>query len=260
MENALKTPDGAIGKSIIFAVSQNHAVALARELNRLTPEHNGKFAEVITSRVKGASDLAKQFRKDENFYPRVAVSVDMLTTGFDCPEVLNIVLARPIASPTSYIQIKGRGTRKYTFPDGTEKKQFLIHDFCEVVKYFEEEYDFEAPLPTPTGGTGTGGGTPPPPPPPVEVKTYEGADVLAFTEMMEIGPEGEKVDRLSYITKWEKTIKQVIAENPGFEEKIKVGGEDEEISEYLRVNVFDKPTEFFNERNLSRAYRVFAVR
>src|SRR3990167_4532575 len=147
LENALKTPDGAIGKSIIFAVSQNHAVALARELNRLTPEHNGKFAEVITSRVKGASDLAKQFRKDENFYPRVAVSVDMLTTGFDCPEVLNIVLARLIASPTSYIQIKGRGTRKYTFSDGTEKKLFLLQDFCEVVKYFEEEYDFDAPLP-----------------------------------------------------------------------------------------------------------------
>ncbi len=94
LQNALKTPNGAIGKSIIFAVSQNHAVAIARELNRLTPEHNGKFAEVITSRVTGASDLAKQFRKDENFYPRIAVSVDMLTTGFDCPEVLNIVLAR----------------------------------------------------------------------------------------------------------------------------------------------------------------------
>ncbi|KKS93224.1 MAG: hypothetical protein UV70_C0013G0003 [Parcubacteria group bacterium GW2011_GWA2_43_13] len=257
LENALKTPEGAIGKSIIFTVSQNHAAALARELNKLTPEHNGKFAEVITSRVKGASDLAKQFRKDDNFYPRVAVSVDMLTTGFDCPEILNIVLARPIASPTSYIQIKGRGTRKYTFPDGTEKKQFLLHDFCEVVKYFEEEYDFEAPLPTPAGETGTGGGTLPPPPL-IEVKTYEGADTLAFSEMMEIGPEGEKVDRLSYITKWEKTIKQVIAENPEFEDKIKVGAEDEEVSEYLRVNVFDKPTEFFNERNLSRAYRVFA--
>ena len=81
---------------------------------------------------------------------------------------------------------------------------------------------------------------------------------MAFSEMMEIGPEGEKVDRLSYITKWEKTIKQVIAENPEFEDKIKVGAEDEEVSEYLRVNVFDKPTEFFNERNLSRAYRVFA--
>ncbi|MCK6462438.1 MAG: DEAD/DEAH box helicase family protein [Candidatus Pacebacteria bacterium] len=256
LQNALKTPEGAIGKSIIFAVSQNHAVAIARELNRLTPEHNGKFAEVITSRVTGASDLAKQFRKDENFYPRVAVSVDMLTTGFDCPEVLNIVLARPIASPTTYIQIKGRGTRKYTFPDGTEKKQFLVHDFCEVVKYFEEEYDFEAPAPI--GGTGGGnGGTPPPPPPPPEVQTYGGLDEMAFTEMLEVGPEGEKVDRLVYISKWEKAIKNVIEQNPDIAEKIKVGDE-EEVEAFVRENVFDKPTEFFNERNLSRAYRVFA--
>lgn len=253
IQNALKTPDGAIGKSIIFAVSQNHAVALARELNRLTPEHNGKFAEVITSRVKGASDLAKQFRKDENFYPRIAVSVDMLTTGFDCPEILNIVLARPIASPTTYIQIKGRGTRKYTFPDGSEKKQFLVHDFCEVVKYFEEEYDFDAP--PPVAGPG-GGGTPPPPPPPPDVQTYEGKDELILTEMIQVGPEGEKVDRLVYITKWEKIIKQIVDENPHFTEKIKVGAE-EEISEYLRTKVFDKPTDYFNERNLSRAYRVF---
>ena len=255
LQNALTTPDGAIGKSIIFAVSQNHAVALARELNRLTPEHNGKFAEVITSRVKGASDLAKQFRKDENFYPRVAVSVDMLTTGFDCPEVQNIVLARPIASPTTYIQVKGRGTRKYTFPDGTEKKQFLVQDFCEVVKYFEEEYDFEAPAPI--AGAGKGGTTPPPPPPPAEIKLYEGADEMAFTEMIEVGPEGEKVDRLVYISKWEKAIKAIVEENPDIAKKIDTGSE-EEIEEYLRVNVFDRPKEFFNERNLSRAYRVFA--
>jgi len=256
LQNALKTPDGAIGKSIIFAVSQNHAIALAKELNKMTPEHNGKFAEVITSRVKDASGLAKQFRKDENFYPRIAVSVDMLTTGFDCPEVLNIVLARPIASPTTYIQIKGRGTRKYTFSDGTEKKNFLLHDFCEVVKFFEEEYDFEAPLPTPAGGgTGT---PPPPPPPPPEVQTYQGSDNIVLTEMLEIGPEGEKVDRLVYITKWEKIIKQIMLENPTFEEKVRSGDSNEEIADYLRVNVFDKPSEFFNERNLSKAYRVFA--
>lgn len=257
LQNALKTPDGSVGKSIIFAVSQNHALAIAKELNKLTPEHNGKFAEVITSRIKDASDLAKQFRKDENYYPRIAVSVDMLTTGFDCPEVLNIVLARPIASPTSYIQIKGRGTRKYTFPDGTEKKSFLLHDFCEVVKFFEEEYDFEAPLPITSGGNG--GRTPPVPPQfPQEVQTYGGSDNIFLTEMLEIGPEGEKVDRLVYITKWEKAIKQLMLENPTFEEKIRVGNSDEEISEYLRVNIFDKPSEFFNERNLSKAYRVFA--
>jgi len=255
LANALRSPDGSIGKSIIFAVSQNHAVALAKELNRLTADHNGKFAEVITSRVKGASDLAKQFRKDENYYPRVAVSVDMLTTGFDCPELLNIVLARPIASPTTYIQIKGRGTRKYTFPNGTEKTEFLVHDFCEVVKYFEEEYDFEAPVPTPTGGGGT---TPPPPPqPPIDIQTYDGTDTIVVTEMIEVGPEGEKVDRLSYINKWENVIREIIAENPELEARIKAGN-SEEVSEYLKVNVFDKPNEYFNERNLSRAYRIFA--
>src|SRR3989344_5936253 len=262
LETALKTPDGAVGKSIIFAVSQNHAVALARELNSLTPEHNGKFAEVITSRVKGASDLAKQFRKDENFYPRVAVSVDMLTTGFDCPEVLNIVLARPIASPTSYIQIKGRGTRKYTFPDGTEKKRFLLQDFCEVVKYFEEEYDFDAPLPVMSDKKTESIA--------VEkeeiiltekdnaIKTYEGLDSLAFSEVLEVGPEGQKVDRLNYITKWEKTIKEVVSQNPGFEDKIKDNTQSEELEEFLKTKIFDKPTEYFNERNLSRAYRVYA--
>jgi len=262
LANALKTPEGTIGKTIFFAVSQNHAVALAQELNRLTPEHDGKFAEVITSRVRDASDLAKQFRKDENFYPRVAVSVDMLTTGFDCPEILNIVLARPVASPTTYIQIKGRGTRKYTFPDGTEKKEFLVHDFCEVVQYFEEEYDYDASLPASTDKgaevTPVDGEEPIITPPAAKAKRYEGADELALSEIIEVGPEGEKVDRLSYITKWERALKGVITENPHFEGKIKSNAADEEITEYFKVNVFDRPKEYFNERNLSRAYHVFA--
>jgi hypothetical protein len=89
------------------------------------------------------------------------------------------------------------------------------------------------------------------------VKTYEGQDEMAFTEMIEVGPEGEKVDRLVYITKWEKAIKEVVAQHPEFAEKIKVGSDDE-VEEFIRVNVFDKPEEYFNERNLSRAYRVFA--
>jgi type I restriction enzyme R subunit len=258
MENALHSPDGAIGKSIIFAVSQNHAVAIAKELNRLTPEHNGKFAEVITSRVKGASDLAKQFRKDDNFYPRIAVSVDMLSTGYDCPEVLNIVLARPIASPTSYIQIKGRGTRKHTFANNIEKKEFLIHDFCEVVKYFEEEYDYEAPVPANTGGDSGTKEPFPPLPIPQEVQTFEGDDSLVYTEILQIGPDGEKVDRLSYITKWEKTIKDIITNNPEFADQIKKGDLSEDFEDYLKVQIFNKPKEFFNETNLSKAYKVFA--
>ncbi|MDD5454984.1 MAG: DEAD/DEAH box helicase family protein, partial [Candidatus Ratteibacteria bacterium] len=147
LDNALKTPDGSIGKTIIFAVSRHHAIQLTKILNKLTPEYNGKFAQVIISGIKGSSEMAKDFRKSENYWPRVAVTVDMLSTGYDCPEAQNIVLARPVASPTAYIQIKGRGTRTYTFPDGTKKTHFVIHDFCEVAKYFEEKYDYNAPEP-----------------------------------------------------------------------------------------------------------------
>ncbi|MCM8779588.1 MAG: DEAD/DEAH box helicase family protein, partial [Candidatus Omnitrophica bacterium] len=81
LENALKTPDGSIGKTIIFAVSRNHAIELTRILNSMVPESNGKFAQVIISGIKDASNLAKDFRKEENYWPRVAVTVDMLSTG-----------------------------------------------------------------------------------------------------------------------------------------------------------------------------------
>ena len=86
LKYALKTPDGSIGKTIVFAVSQDHSAALAKKLNELMPEAKGRFAQVITSRVKGASDFSKTFRKDENYWPRVAVTVDMLSTGYDCPD------------------------------------------------------------------------------------------------------------------------------------------------------------------------------
>jgi len=65
------------------------------------------------------------------------------------------------------------------------------------------------------------------------------------------------VDRLVYISQWEKAIKNVIENNPDLAERVKVG-DDQEVEEFVRENVFDRPKEFFNERNLSRAYRVFA--
>ncbi|MEA3398851.1 MAG: DEAD/DEAH box helicase family protein [Patescibacteria group bacterium] len=255
LENALKSPDGSIGKSIIFAVSQNHALVIEKILNELNSEHNGKFAATITSRVKDASDLAKQFRKSDNYYPRVAVSVDMLSTGYDCPECLNIVLARPIMSPIAYIQIKGRGTRMYKFEDGTKKDKFLIHDFCEVVKYFEEEYDYDAPEPVNVGG----GATPPEPPqPPKEIKVYKGKDELLFSEFIEVGPDGERVERIHYIGKWQKVLKELLENKPEYEKQLKDNILSEELEEEIKVNVFDKPKEYFNEHNLARAYKTMA--
>ena len=69
----------------------------------------------------------------------------MLSTGYNCRDLLNIGLMRPIFSPTEYIQIKGRGTRLFTFKIGNteyEKKNFFLLDFCAVAEYFEEKYDY----------------------------------------------------------------------------------------------------------------------
>jgi type I restriction enzyme, R subunit len=82
----------------------------------------------------------------------IAVSVNLLSTGYNYRDLLNIGLMRPIFSPTEYIQIKGRGTRLFTFRIGNteyEKKHFFLLDFCAVAEYFEEEYDYSLPLPWP---------------------------------------------------------------------------------------------------------------
>ena len=133
-----------MGKSIVFAVNQRHATELTKILNDLQPD----IAVTITSRMQDASAIAKDFR-DGKRKERVAVSVDMLSTGYNCRDLLNVVLMRPVFSPTEYIQIKGRGTRLYTFRIGNteyEKDHFFLLDFCAVAEYFEEEYDYSVPL------------------------------------------------------------------------------------------------------------------
>jgi type I restriction enzyme R subunit len=113
LKHAQRDPEGKIGRSIIFAVSQAHATALTKTLNEMQPG----IAVTITSRIPGASEIAKDFR-DRKRPERIAVSVDMLSTGYNCPDLLNVALMRPIFSPTEYIQIKGRGTRRFTFRVG----------------------------------------------------------------------------------------------------------------------------------------------
>nr|MCU0772690.1 DEAD/DEAH box helicase family protein [Verrucomicrobiota bacterium] len=113
LKHAQKDPAGQLGKSIVFAVNQRHATELTKVFNALQPGS----ALTITSRIKDAASLAKEFR-DGKRPERIAVSVDMLSTGYNCRDLLNIGLFRPIFSPTEYIQIKGRGTRRFTFKVG----------------------------------------------------------------------------------------------------------------------------------------------
>ena len=265
LEYALRTPDGEIGKTLIFAVSQDHALALEKILNELKPEYGGRFAMTITSRVPGAHDIAKDFAKDTNRLPRIGVTVDMLATGFDCPEILNILLARPIFDPITYQQIKGRGTR--LCPE-IGKKEFVVFDFCGVVAYFDDKYDWEAPAKltresgaatatTPTAGSGgasvveedTGISEP---------RISQTPDMVLTRDVI-ILPEGDTVDRNMYRDEWTKAVQQFMSTKTdmvsgALEDPDKV----EDLITEINTTLLNKPKLYFNEENLQSSHRIVA--
>ena len=141
MDVCLKDATGTLpGKSIIFAVSHRHAINLYKAFERLYPEYKGRLVEVIDSQMEGANRLLRRF-KTEN-YPRVAISVDMLDTGIDIREVVNLVFAKPVYSRVKFWQMIGRGTRlletdvQKRKPWCQEKDYFLIIDHWSNFEYF----------------------------------------------------------------------------------------------------------------------------
>jgi type I restriction enzyme R subunit len=270
LEFAEKTPSGEIGKTIVFAVNQTHALNLEKILNRLKPEYSGRFAQTITSYVKEAHELAKDFRNIDTKLPRIAVSVDMLTTGFDAPEVQNIVLARPVFEPTLYQQIKGRGTRLCKEID---KKQFVIFDFCGVCEYFEESYDWEAPLDLPrqieqkeliqkigTKNTEPSeGGELIIDYDPINQPTITRLDIVSSRDQIIYGPDGDKVDREMYRDEWSKAVARFADTHPEVKEMIDNDEKQEELIELINSDLLNKPDFYFNEDNLSKSHQVIAT-
>ncbi len=141
MEKGLRDADGQLpGKSIIFARSIQHAELLAELFGEMYPQHGGNFCRVIHSKYERAEDLIDDFKKTEgNDQVTIAVSVDMLDTGIDVPEVVNLVFAKPVKSKVKFWQMVGRGTR--LSPDlygpGQPKTHFLIFDHWGNFDYFD---------------------------------------------------------------------------------------------------------------------------
>lgn len=267
LENAQKSPDGKLGKSIIFAVNQTHATALTKILNGIQPES----AVTITSRIKDASGIAKDFRDDKR-KERIAVSVDMLSTGYNCRDLLNVVLMRPVFSPTEYIQIKGRGTRRYTFKEGNteyEKEYFFLLDFCGVAEYFEEKYDYSVPLELPREGksirsgdsskVGEGGGKyesgkdgkdarP-------EIPVWRGVDTVVSKEIYVVGPDGEKVDVMTFRGAFERDLKNFAKATPEFAEAVE-SEDDDSVETILNEQFFHKPEWYYSPDKLVKSYGV----
>jgi len=276
LENALKDPlTGEIGKSIVFCVSQNHASKITQVLNefadRLYPgKYHSDFATQVTSNIPDAQQFTINFANNNlsgqtgfvegyrSSKTRVCVTVGMMTTGYDCEDILNLCLMRPIFSPTDFIQIKGRGTRKYTFSYKSreageidaKKATFKLFDFFANCEYFEEKFNYDEVLQLPVlpqrtrepGEPGIQGIS-------VSEITLAIPDPLkAFSETA-IGLEGMKVDRKLF-DKFEETVKS----NPVLNEAYN-NGDIASVEEYVKEEILDKPEEYFTLEKLRKAVK-----
>lgn len=284
LENALVDPiTNEIGKSIVFTVSQNHAAKLTQLLNELADKmypgkYNSDFATQVTSQISDAqqfsinfSDKNNNLNGSGNFIPeyktsktRICVTVGMMTTGYDCTDLINICLMRPIFSPTDFIQIKGRGTRKHNFteqifgselkeqvldPDNkieTEKKKFKLFDFFANCEYFEEKYNYDEilklPRPSKPAEIPPGGGT-------VVIDGYEyfNPDALKVIKERAVGLNGMKIDRM-FFEQFEERIR-----NDKFIKEYVEKRSWDTLLEYLNQNVMNRPEHFYTIEKLRKA-------
>ena len=145
MTNGIRVGDD-IGKTILFARNINHAKLLIQLFDEeLYPQYNGKLAAIIHSEIKNKEDLLNDFKEKDR--PRIAISVDMLDTGIDVPEVVNLVFAKPVYSKVKFMQMLGRGTRLCPdlFGKGQHKEYFLVLDHWKNFEFFDIKPDGNLP-------------------------------------------------------------------------------------------------------------------
>jgi type I restriction enzyme R subunit len=150
MEEGLKVEGGdRLGKTIIFARNHDHAVFIEERFNFHYPHYAGHFARIIDNQAKYPQTILDDFSQKDKA-PHIAISVDMLDTGIDVPEIVNLVFFKPVYSKIKFWQMIGRGTRlcKNLFGPDQDKEHFRIFDFCFNFDFFREN---------PNGIEGSGG-------------------------------------------------------------------------------------------------------
>ena len=143
MIHGLKVDDGdRVGKTIIFAKNHDHAQFIADRFDASYPHMEGRFARVIDFKTEYAQSLIDDF-SIANKAPHIAISVDMLDTGIDVPEVVNLVFFKIVRSKTKFWQMIGRGTRLCPdlFGMGAHKDHFRVFDFCQNFEFFNQNPD-----------------------------------------------------------------------------------------------------------------------
>ncbi|MEI6327018.1 MAG: DEAD/DEAH box helicase family protein [Candidatus Roizmanbacteria bacterium] len=277
------------GKTIVFAVSQKHAARLTNILNKIAfekwPEQYGEsnFAMQVSSQVASAQQMTINFANNrlggqanspegyDTSKTRVAVTVGMMTTGYDCQDLLNIALMRPVFSPTDFVQIKGRGTRKWQFeyndyqnePITEPKKKFKFFDFFATCEYFEKDFDYDEKIKLPTikkvsdsKATAESKGTLGEFIDESGQKIFKGPiDLATSDELATITetPEGVimRIDREGF----KRAVDEDILGNVTLKNMWQ-NGDTEEAEDFTRRQIFDKPKYFLN---LDKIRKIFGV-
>ena len=262
---ALREPEtDIIGKGIIYCVSRAQAAQLTNELNKAAEtrwpgKYRSDFAVQITHDVDRATDMGRAFANQDGLNgadstipgyktskTRVCVTVGMMTTGYDCPDLLNLGFCRPVKSPTDYIQMKGRGTRRYEFTQNVTdqvvrdqlvlrpKEQFRIVDYFGVCEYFGEA-GLYGDIPVPHDG---GGGGSPGPGIPMQAYIRHGKDQTESITELSMDAEGAITDRSAIL------------------EQREAANEDlgEAFEQYLALHPITDSYEQENARRLFEAY------
>ena len=267
------------GKSIIFCVSQSHAARITNILNKLAFEKwpdqysESNFAIQVTSQVQGAQQMTINFANNllggkvktpegyDSSKTRVCVTVSMMTTGYDCQDILNLALMRPVFSPSEFVQMKGRGTRKYLFEyidyatketRTAPKERFKFFDFFAVCEYFEKDFPYDEKIKLPPsggfigdggGGGGESGGS--------EIINLASSDSIKTIEETPVGAEGMRIDREGF--------KSAVAEDVVGNATLKNLWDNGDIigaEEYTKKHIFDKPKYFLNLEKIRKVCNV----
>lgn len=264
------------GKSLVFAVSQKHAARLTNILNQIAlekwPEIYGQsdFAMQVTSDVTDAQQMTINFANNrlggqvaepegyDSSKTRVAVTVGMMTTGYDCQDLLNIALMRPVFSPSDFVQMKGRGTRKWLFTynnysdidESVEKDKFKFFDFFATCEYFENDFDYDEKIKLPHAGSTATVIEPVGPKPKVGQVDLGTSDQIATINE---SPEGVimRIDREGF----KKAVDEDVLANETLT-ALWANGDFEAAEEYVKANILNKPRNFLNLDRIRKAFGV----
>ncbi len=278
MNNVLVDPiTWEFWKYLVFCVSVNHAAKVTNLLNQMAMKkypwkYKSDFAMQVTSGVKNAQGCTKDFKYNrlswrslfaEDTHPdyptsktRICVTVGMMTTWYDCSDLLWVVLLRPVFSPADFVQMKWRGTRKHTFEyietwEKAEKEKFILLDFFGNCEYFEEDFDYDKKLDLPqisdykkpvVGWVE--------PPDTTEADEYD--QILSETTIF-IWKEWMKIDRELYKKEKHEQFEHILNNSTTLKQAYKDGWV-EMVEDVLKKEVFDKPTEFWSPEKLRQSY------